>query len=170
MFDRAYFLWCIHFATASLLLLSMSRPSCSAIASFSCRQSVHLFVLGLYVLALRKISQVTSGVPPRSLILQISFESSLSPRYFRLLKDFLCSLIRSLVGLSVIPLYLLGWYLGRLEFTVPWYKTSGVKQWPPRGHCSGFRQLHFRFLSVDSSLMTFLLWPLIIDFMLGIEL
>ena len=158
-FESAKLFWCRHFATASLLLLSISRPSCSAIANFSVRHNRQRLELGLYGCALRRIFHFTVGVPPLSLILQISLLNSVSLISFLSLNDFLCSLNLSFQGRLVIPLYVLISHRGRSDVTVDSYRTPSLRQFPLRGHSLGRLQFHVRPSASFFSLRIFLLWP-----------
>ena len=122
IWDRQYLFRCLHFATISDLLFNKSPSLCSAIANFSVRHSKHFLLWGLYDLAFFRIRQDTSGVPPASLILQISFESSLSPSFRLFVKVWRCSFILSLPNRSVTALHFrdfrLVHYLWRQTMTV----------------------------------------------------
>ena len=79
----------LHLLITSDLLFSMLLSSCRAIASFSSRNRRHHLELWLYVLWVPKISQDRFEVLFADMIVQYSYDSSVSVWYLMLLNFFM---------------------------------------------------------------------------------
>ena len=131
--------------------------------------SAHFPVVGLYPRYCFIGLHVMLVVPPRDFTRHTSFDKHVSFLYFWLLNDFLWFPYLSFHGGSLIPLYSLNPYLGKLDFIVASYNRLGVVHSPGIGHSSGSLQLHSPGVSSTLSSKILLLWALIEALMLGIQ-
>ena len=106
----------LHLLITSDLLFSMLLSSCRAIASFSSRNRRHHLELWLYVLWVPKISQDMFEVLLADMIVQYSYDSSVSVWYLMLLNFFLWFVYLSLNAVSPRMFYWTG--LSRSTYVV----------------------------------------------------